>query len=150
MPEELDCQRAKDGATKSVVTRRQIVLVALALTAAGLLLVWMVHQVLLLLFAGILFGVFLNGLASRAQKGLRCSYGWALVAVVVTLIALAAGGIWLLTDRVAAQAGQLADNLPKALRHLQDWLANSAWGQQVLSRMPAAKDLLPDDSHIFS
>jgi predicted PurR-regulated permease PerM len=136
--------------TEKNMARRQVVLMAIALTAVALILVWIAHHVLLVLFAGVLFGVFLNGLAIWTQKGLRCSYGWALAAIVLALTVLATGGVWLLTARVAAQASQLAESLPKALEHLQIWMAGSDWGQQVLSRLPAPKDLLPDDSHMFS
>ena len=58
---------AGDRAGKGTA-RLQMALIAIALTSAALILIWIAHQVLLTLFAGVLFGVFLNGLAIWSQK----------------------------------------------------------------------------------
>jgi predicted PurR-regulated permease PerM len=115
------------------------VLVTLLIGGTAYLL-WRAVHTLLLAFAGVLFGLFLSALADwlRARTGLR--YGWALAAVVAALLALAAGGGWLLADALAAQLAALSRTLPESLDRLREFLAQRDWGRLLLEQTPRAAE----------
>jgi predicted PurR-regulated permease PerM len=91
-----------------------IVLVGLALAA------FLVVEggVFLLLFSGVLFGVVLHSLAELVRRGLHVGYRVALVLVTTALCVLTGLGLWVLYTRVAAQLGDLAQQLPRAVSSL--------------------------------
>lgn len=116
-----------------------ITLAALLVLAAANLFVPVI-SVLLLVFAGILFGVFLNGvsqwIANHTPLGYRGSY----TVIVVLLIALIAGGFYYLGATIAAQATQFSQQLSSAGSQFIDWL-----GQRGV-RPSELKQLMPKTS----
>lgn len=58
---------------------------------------------LLLIFASVLFGFFLRGLAVLFARWLRMSLGWALTLVVLLLLGIVGAFFWLAGPQVAWQ-----------------------------------------------
>lgn len=93
-------------------------------------------DVLLLTFAGLVFGNALRGaaewLSRRTQLGVRPS----LVVCILLLLALGAGAVLWIAPLVAEQAGQLPRQLGAALGDLQAWLSRTQLGHTLPTTEP--------------
>ena len=103
----------------------------------GLLFAWYARHVLLLAFAGVLFAVFLARLADQVRRwtGLPRSLSFALV--VLLLVGLFVSAFWLRGSEIAAQARELAGQLPGAFDAVREWITNAGGGLEL----PPAKEL---------
>ena len=128
-------------------------LVALA-AGAGLFLAWQTAGTLLLLFAGLLFGSFLDAATRGLRRVLPIGRGWRLALVCALL---AAGVAWLVAwggYNLAAQADDLIGIIRDQMRSLRGELraigvtpppaAGEEGGPRTLARL-----LLPDPSTLF-
>jgi predicted PurR-regulated permease PerM len=102
---------------------------------------WLLGPVLLLLFAGVLLGVFLRSLAAWLAPWTGNRTGVALAIVVVTLFVLAVGTSWFLAPQVAVQIDEMRREIPRALDGLRNTLERFEWGRELLSEQPAAADV---------
>jgi predicted PurR-regulated permease PerM len=116
----------------------RVVVAVLILALAYLM--WRGVQVLLLAFAGVLFAVFLSALSGWLSRRTGIRYGWALAAVVAGLVLLTGGLGCMLANVLAAQAAELSQKLPQALRQIQEYLEATPWGRLVLEKAPRAAE----------
>lgn len=129
--------------------RKIVVAFAAALLLAGLIYVFYhVSYMLLIVFAGILLGVFLDGLATLLRKHIRMPRWLALtlVSLIILLILTAVG--WFAGPRLATQFTRLAELIPNAIQNIQDKLMQYEWGRNLLAGRPGARDILPPVSEI--
>ena len=131
---------AQSGDTKGHGLREYVqrTLIAVGLTSAVVLtgfLVWSAAGALLLIFSGVLFGVFLHTLAAALGRAIRLPRA-GLALAVLALAALLGGVGLLLAPRIAAQVDQLATGLPQAVGRLEGWLSRYRWGEQLIERTP--------------
>jgi predicted PurR-regulated permease PerM len=103
-----------------------------ALVIVLTLIMWLAGRLLLLLFAGVLFAVFLRLGASLVSRVTRLTNGWALLVFIVLLISMMTLGGWLFAPRLAAEVRDLRDAVPKAANELADRLGETAWGGWLL------------------
>ncbi|HEX8109515.1 MAG TPA: AI-2E family transporter, partial [Kofleriaceae bacterium] len=82
-------------------------------------------DVLLLTFAGLLFGNALRGAAEWLSRRTRSGVGQSLVVCILGLLALGAGAVLWVAPLVADQAGQLESQLGAAIADLQAWLSRT-------------------------
>lgn len=114
------------------------VLIAVALVAAALVLLLLVRQVaqiLLLVFAGVLAAVGLEGLTQLVRR--RTPLGAGAARLVVALVLLVPGAMlgWLFGPHLTDQLAQLIDRLPEALARLREQLQASRWGELLLEHL---------------
>lgn len=102
-------------------------LVSLVLAVAGLLIVSI--KVLLLIFAGVLVGVLLNGLSQFIASHTPLSYRFSYVAVLLVIVAVvgAAGYYW--GSQVASQITTFASQADSAMEHVEQQAEKAGWGQ---------------------
>ncbi|KAA0009956.1 AI-2E family transporter [Billgrantia pellis] len=102
-------------------TRRVLIVIGLAsLMAIVLYFAGQLVDVLLLVFAGILAAVAIDGVVRLCQRYLPIGRGWAL-AIALLLICLALGGLGaLIGPRLMEQLPQLVQQLPQAFRRLME------------------------------
>jgi predicted PurR-regulated permease PerM len=124
------------------VRRVMIVLAMVAGWGAALYLVVVGVDVLLLAFAGLLFALFLRGLAAGAAWATGLPHPTALGVVVALLVGLVALGGWLVAPAVVEQTGQLLQQLPQAVAGLRERMEASAWGRTLLPYIPSTDQLL--------
>jgi len=117
-----------------------VLITLLLLTVAYVL--WRGVHVLLVVFAGVLFAVFLSALTEWLTKHSRLSRGWALTVVVLVLFAVAGGIGWLLANRLADQAAQLVHKLPQSFDELRNHLSQYEWGRLLLDQAPNGQEAL--------
>ncbi len=115
---------------------RRLLLTILFVAAAYL--AWVGMHVLLLTFAGILFAVFLSSVSRWLSLHTGVGYRTALATVVFALFLLAAGSTWLLANRLAAQLGELTEQLPQSFERIRELLRGHSWGRLLLEQSPQA------------
>ncbi|KFL87563.1 AI-2E family transporter [Acetobacter malorum] len=114
-----------------------ILRLTLGLTVIGLM-VWLLGDVLTILFAATLFAVVLHGLSKILVKHLRLPYGWSLTAVVAALIAAVGLLIWGSGPAIVSEAAKLQDALRQQEASLRATLQTSPTGQMILNYLPAS------------
>lgn len=126
--------------------RALVVSSVVALVGGLLLLAWHVAQVILLIFGGILFGVFLRGLANPLTRHTRLPDGASLVLVVLALLLFVLGALAALAPQTMSGIEQLAEELPRALERLRQALQAEGWAQSTLDwiAQSGAGELSPD------
>lgn len=108
---------------------------ATVLTVAGIVaLLVLAAEVLLLVFAGLLFGVLLCAVADALARVSGMRRGVALALTVLVLLGGTVGAAWALWPSVSSQADQLARDLPGVLRELRGWFEQREWGRWLLGR----------------
>ncbi|MGI8766881.1 MAG: AI-2E family transporter [Gemmatimonadaceae bacterium] len=117
----------------------------MALAIGSLLfMVWQVLDVLLLLFAGLLMGLFLSTLADWLHQHARLPRGVALALVVLTLFGAIVLAVWLSGPALAEQADQLREQIPSAVDRLRERVARYDIGHQLLNNLPDPGKLFSD------
>ncbi len=91
-------------------------------------------DILLLVFAAILFGIFLNGPSAWLVRRTRLKRGFAVLIVLAILLVLLAGFVMLVGSTIADQVKNLGEQFPKAIEDLRAYLQARNWGRVVLSR----------------
>ncbi len=92
------------------------------------------RSVFFLLFAGVVFGVFLHGVSEWVQVRSRLSYYGALSLVVVLLLAVLGMIGWLMGSEIASQFSQLAEALPLSFQQLQEQIEQHQWGEWLIKK----------------
>jgi predicted PurR-regulated permease PerM len=102
------------------------------------LLLRQVASVLLLIFAGGLLAVFLDGLTTQLHKRTGLSRGWCLGLVVLVLVAFFFGSGWFAGPRIGDQIGELGERIPDAVDRLRSTIERYEWGRSLLSNAPSS------------
>ena len=108
-----------------------------------LLLARQVASVLLVVFAGVLLAVFLDGIAMVIGGLTKMRRGGAVAIAIVLFLGLFAAAMWLVGPPVVTQIAKLAENLPSTLERLRGYLNEWEWGKQLVEWMPESSQLLP-------
>jgi predicted PurR-regulated permease PerM len=111
-----------------------VFLAGLALLAV----LWLTREVLLILFGGVLFGVFLCGLTNLVSRHAALDRRLALTLVVFVLATIAVGGIWFLGAELISQLDELRVGLQKSWTQIVD-----LWRRWPLSQWFASEDAAP-------
>lgn len=104
------------------------VLIVAGVVALGIFL-WKVSGTLLLIFTGVLFAILLQRLTGYVRRWTGLGHGLALAIVLLVLVALVGGGVWLMGTSMAAQLGQLQEQVTKAMDMLPD-----GWRQRIMEQ----------------
>lgn len=107
-----------------------ILLVTLVLATADLLIPAV--NVLLLVFAGLLFGLLLHGIAGWIAKHTPASYRVAYIVVVITLLTTIGLGAYYLGSLVTESADEFASQVQTAINRVQERASESELTQKVL------------------
>lgn len=114
--------------------------------AALLLLAWMIRDVLLLGFAGILLGLVFRAPAEWLAARTPLPHGVAVVAVILAMFGILAAVFALRGAEIRNQANQLRERIPRAAEQLQARLERTEIGREVVRNVPEPAELLPDSA----
>lgn len=109
-----------------------------ALTLAAALFIWFAIDLLLLLFAGVLFAVFLRTLSHELARRTGLADGLALALVVLLLVALGVGTGTLFARQLTEEARGLSERVPEALRTVEAQLESREWSRWLLDQVRGA------------
>jgi predicted PurR-regulated permease PerM len=118
------------------VSRVSALFRTIAIAAAVGLVIATLGDVVMIVFAAALIAVLLRGTAERLGHLLHIPTGWALLVVLVGLVALLGGLVWWHGESLAEQFSQLQEGLAQQLGRLRGQLQQTDWGQQVLHQLP--------------
>ncbi|CAN5881010.1 AI-2E family transporter [soil metagenome] len=109
---------------------------------------WFAGRLLLLVFAGVLFAIFLRTGAGFLSKYLRLPSGWSLLLFVLLLLGGATTAGWLFAPSLAEQARDLTEAVPKAYSQLTDRLRETTWGGWVLDQVEEGQNAQEDGAMV--
>lgn len=102
------------------------------------LLIWLLGDVMMVIFASVLCAVVLYGLSNILRRHLGLSHGWALSIVVLALLSSAGLLVWNSGPSIVSEAIRLQEALRQQEAALRDNLQGSPTGQMILSYLPAS------------
>ena len=120
-----------------------------ALVVAMSAAVWIARELLLLLFAGVLFSILLSATADWISRRLRLPRIWALSLALLLLFSMFSLTMWLVGDRISSEAQNLSQQLPETAAQLHERLAQHPWGKALLRSMPSPENLLSHSSEVL-
>ena len=121
-----------------------LLLSALVLAASDLLTTTL--AVMLLIFAGVLFGIFLNSLAGALSKHLSMNYTVGYLIVVIVFLVLLGLGFYYLGSQIAQRADQLWSELGTAFEQSRERLMQYQWAEQYLPDAKQMQQIVSDSS----
>jgi predicted PurR-regulated permease PerM len=144
--DRIDHDAAPQAASRDSFERRiaRATVIVLGICAAAYVL-WLLVNVLLLLFACSLVSLILLTITKRLRRYTRLPFGVALGITVIALIALLAGAFTFFGATIQAEFAELARRLPGAWANLQAQLQTSTIGASLLER---AQGLAPNGQAI--
>lgn len=118
----------------------RVLIVVGIITAVGLLLtlLYFAFQIFLVLFAAVLFAVFLSSLSTWLSEHTPLPYVWSLGVVCLLLVAIVTGFFMLLAPSLSQQAEELSQQLPQSLEKLREQVRQLPFGEQIVSNIPSS------------
>ncbi|MDB6024906.1 MAG: hypothetical protein JWM68_1129 [Verrucomicrobiales bacterium] len=120
------------GRRREYIWRVSVTLLIAVAFLAVVSLMWKAHQVLLVLFAGILVSIFLRSCVNALSRWTKLSKGWSLAIVIIAILLLFTTIGWFLAPSIAVEVEQLKTRLPEAFNHAMDWVRQQSWGRALL------------------
>lgn len=109
-----------------------IVLVMVLLAIALIAMVTFAFHFILVVFAGILLAVLLDGLTGQVRARVSMPHGVALAVVLLTLLVIVGGFWWIIGPQVVEQGKELQERLPEAVEAAEQWLSSYGWGRTLI------------------
>lgn len=126
-------------------TRRVWIVAGVAVAVAVLgYVVAVASSVLLLGFAAILLAILLRTVADALGRWTGMGPRWAFGVMLVALTIAAAGSVYFVGAVADEQLGKLAEEVPKSVERVREYLGGRTWGRQVLRWLPAAREAVTD------
>lgn len=100
----------------------------------------LIIDILLVFFAGVLFGILLDGGVRLIRRFFPCARGWALLLLFVVSTALLTSLGMIVGPLVADQLAQLGEQLPRAFERVRERLMEYPWLNRAWARMPSAEN----------
>jgi predicted PurR-regulated permease PerM len=101
--------------------------------------------IFLLAFGAILLAILLRTAADALGRWTGMGPNWAFGVLLLVLVLAGAGAVYFVGATADAQLAMLAEELPKAVERVREYLAKSNWGRQLLRWAPAAREAVVTD-----
>ena len=101
-------------------------------------------DVVLLLFLGVLFGIFLTKTTHFVQQLLPLPRGWCLAAIVLALMLMTVLGFSLFGVQMTNRLDGASKQLDSSMRKVEDYLRQTPIAMQAFRKLPFASTLLSD------
>lgn len=123
--------------TAAPFTKRILIAVAIAIAAVALLLVMRtVFEVLLLIFAGVLLGIFINGTVATIGPQGKYWHRGKVLAFLLLSVAAVVGLFWYGIPNFADQVSNLGEQLKSDGEELRKTLDKYPWAQRLIDATP--------------
>lgn len=116
------------------VRRVWIIIASVLIVVAALFVFFRATNIFLMAFAGALLAIFLRSLANYLHRWTGLRQQWAVLVVLVILLAVVVGACWLVAAPITEQFEELTQQVPKAIEQIQQHVRESRVGQFVLQR----------------
>lgn len=98
------------------------------------LFIWFELKLLLLAFAGVLFAVVLLSATNWFNRKTRLNFMFSYLATLLLLAGVIAAVAFLLIPRALTELMQMAKDLPDSIHRLEEPLARTQWGEQLIAQ----------------
>ncbi len=115
------------------MTRRTVSLLAIAIVTAGLLLV--APDVFLVIFAGILLGVLLQGGGHAIARRLGIADGWGVGLFLLVVVVLLGGFGVAIAPTVSTEVDELARRIPESIEEVRRRIEGFSWGKRLTDHL---------------
>ena len=132
----------QENSLKDVARITAVVLAGICLVVATAATIVIARDFILLIFLGVLFGVFLTHCAGLIAKNTPLSQGWGVAIVTILLIAALGGGPTLMGVKIENQLNGMSSRLDEASEKLESWLGEHPMAMQIFAKVPYAQELL--------
>jgi predicted PurR-regulated permease PerM len=139
-----------DDSERQFARRVGIVLALVLLALAVVALLVFAFQFFLVVFAGTLLAVLLDGLTGQVTKYTGMPRKLALLLVVLLLLGVGVGFWWIVGPQVVDQVDQLGEKIPEGLDAVEDWLRQFGWGATLLDETPDPAEVMGADGTVGS
>jgi predicted PurR-regulated permease PerM len=116
---------------------------------SAIAIVWVAAEMLLLVFAGSLLAVMLNGISRLLVHYLHLPRPVALGIVLTLLFSVLILGGYFMAPRIAGQIEELSNTIPQAIGVLEQWLKSRSWGREVMEQVPAPSEMVRNASQFM-
>ncbi|SDY89385.1 Predicted PurR-regulated permease PerM [Citreimonas salinaria] len=114
-----------------ITSSRRAVSLAVILVSLLFLLI-IAPDVLLVVFAGLLIAVFLDGGGTFIARHVGLARGWGIGIFILLLIGVLAAAVVAFAPAAVTQFNQLNEEIPSAIEELRGWIEQFAWGERLL------------------
>lgn len=132
--------RSKTGLPSKVFVSGMVLL----LIATVALVIWYAVEAFLLIFAGMLLGIFFRLPAAWIAKHLHLRTGWALLLFLSLLFAAISVCGWFLVPTITSQFERLQDQIPEAVARVHEELQHHPTLTKLLDKAYREQRILPD------
>lgn len=115
-----------------IIREIRLTLLWVAGLAVLFLFVWYAWELIFLAFAGFLLAIILRTFSTWFEEHAHLKPNPAYAAAVSTVVVVIGLAAWLIAPRAIAEAGEIAQIIPKSLAQAKQFLNQSQWGQYVV------------------
>ena len=119
-----------------------VILTGICIVVATAASIVIAKDFILLIFLGVLFGVFLTNCAGLISKNMPLNYSWSLAIVTILLVAVLGGGTTMLGMNVEQRLDGMSSRLDEASERLESWLSEHPLAMQIFEKVPFAQEIL--------
>ena len=119
-----------------------VVLTGICLAVATAATIVIAKDFILLIFLGVLFGVFLTHCSGLLTKYTPLNHGWSLAIVTISLVTALGGGTTMLGMSIENRLGGMSSRLDEASEKFESWLGEHPLAMQIFERVPYAQEIL--------
>lgn len=126
-----------ENKTTSITDFQKKVWITISILTLFVLVIWMIKitfSVLLLVFAGILLAVFLQGLAGLGRKYLKMSEKWSIGMSILLTFLITIGLFFLIGAKIQSQTAELVETIPSTIEAAKNQLSKSDVGNMILNQ----------------
>ena len=145
-----DDRAGEAGKETRFVHRVAIAVGIVLLFALVVALIWQTIDVVLMVFAGVLFGLILNAAADRVSRLTHLKHGWSILLTLLIICIVIGGASWLAAPRISDQVTELRQRLPEAIQRLVNTIQQTSWGKYLRQKAPSAAEVAASTGKIFS
>ncbi|HEY0817701.1 MAG TPA: AI-2E family transporter [Rhizobacter sp.] len=128
-PQMSQLNEARKAPGSTPFAARLIAVLCIAALAATL---WLLSDLIILLFAGVVLAVALRALADVLARRLRVPERWSLLAAVILIVLVLSAAGWFAGEALVAQLAALRERVEAVPETLRGWLSSGPIGRQVL------------------
>ena len=107
----------------------------IAIAAALILLVWLLSDIVLLIFLAVLIAVMLRGAADWAARHTGAPERVMLAVVTLAVAAFLVGFLYVVGPRLVSQSQDLWTQLQQQVTHLRAQYGDTPWGHAIFARL---------------
>ena len=127
-----------------------VVLAGISLVVATAATIVIAKDLILLIFLGVLFGVFLTHCAGLLKDNTPLNRGWSLATVTILLVAVIGGGTASLGLTIEQRFDGMSKRLDEASEKLEIWLGEHPLAMQIVKKVPYANEILTQQSFLLT